>query len=268
MKSLVSIAGFDASSGAGVVRDTDTFFSFGFHGIAVPTCTVIQGPGGVKRVEASTEELFRDTLSTATAGVAVKAVKIGVLCDEPHVRLTVRFLAKRKGVPVVLDPVFAAKNGIPLISDKGRAACIDTLFEKVTVITPNAEEASAITGMKVGTVKAARKAAEKIHSLGPRAVIIKGGHLRGDPVDVLFDGRECLLYRKTRLPRSIHGTGCSFSSALACFLATGYSLTDAFMATQGYLERLFESSYRIDRKGYFYVSSATESTFRHGIRST
>lgn len=264
MKSLVSIAGFDASSGAGVVRDADTFFSFGFHGIAVPTCTVVQGPGGVERVEASSEDLFRDTLRRATAGVAVKGVKIGVLCDAPHVRMTARFLAKRKGMPVVLDPVLAAKNGIPLISDEGRAACIDSLFEKVTVITPNAEEASAITGIKVGTVKAARKAAERIHSLGPGAVIIKGGHLEGDPVDVLFDGREYLLYRKTRLPRLIHGTGCSFSSALVCFLATGYPLADAFMATQGYLERLFELSYRIDRKGYFYVSSAPERTFRHG----
>ncbi len=262
MKSLVTIAGFDASSGAGIVRDVDTFFSFGFHGIAVPTCTVVQGPGGVGRVEASSEELFRDTLQAATAGVAVKAVKIGVLCDESHVRVTARFLARRKGMPVVLDPVLAAKNGTPLITDEGRDACIDLLFGKVTVITPNAEEASAITNARVRTVKAARKAAERIHALGPRAVIIKGGHLEGDPVDVLFDGREYLLYRKKRLSRSIHGTGCSFSSALACFLAAGYSLAEAFIATQVYLEKLLESSYRIDRKGYFYVSSATERTFR------
>jgi len=262
MKCLLSIAGFDASSGAGVVRDVDTFFSFGFHGIAVPTCMVVQGPGGVERVEESEEQLFHDTLRAATAGVAVKAIKIGVLCSEAHVRATARFLARRKGAPVVLDPVFSAKNGVPLITEEGRAACIGTLFEKVAVLTPNAEEASAITGAKVGTVKAAKKAAEAIHSLGPRAVVIKGGHLEGDPVDVLFDGREFLLYRKTRLPRLIHGTGCSFSSTLACFLATGYPLADAFMGTQGHLEKLFESSYRIDRKGQFYVSSATGGAFR------
>lgn len=258
MKSLLSIAGFDASSGAGVVRDADTFFSFGFHGITVPTCTVVQGPGGVKRIESSPEELFRDTLDAATAGVAIKGVKIGVLCNEFHVRQTARFLAKRKGMPVILDPVFAAKNGIPLISDGGRAACTDSLFEKVTVVTPNAVEASLITGVKVRTVKGAKKAAEKIHSLGPSAVVVKGGHLEGDPVDVLFDGREFFLYKKKRIPRSIHGTGCSFSSTLTCFLASGYSLPDAFMATQEHLERLFESSYRIDRKGHFYVSSAMD----------
>ncbi|HBL24275.1 MAG TPA: hypothetical protein DDZ40_09190 [Deltaproteobacteria bacterium] len=264
MKSLLSIAGFDASSGAGIVRDADTFFSCGFHAITVPTCTVVQGPGGVKRVEPSREELFRDTLDAATAGVTIKGVKIGVLCNESHVQATARFLARRKGIPVVLDPVFAAKNGISLISDGGRAACIESLFTKVTVVTPNADEASFIAGGKVRTVKAAKQAAEKIHSLGPRAVVVKGGHIEGDPVDVLFDGREFVLCKKKRVPRSIHGTGCSFSSTLTCFLASGYSLPDAFMATQDSLERLFESSYRIDRKGYFYVSSAVDRVFRCG----
>jgi len=264
MKSLLSIAGFDASSGAGIVRDADTFFSCGFHAITVPTCTVVQGPGGVKRIEPSPEELFRDTLDTATAGVAIKGVKIGVLCNESHVKATSRALARRKGIPVILDPVFAAKNGISLISDGGRAACIGSLFTKVTVVTPNADEASFITGRKIRTVKAAQKAAERIHSLGPRAVVVKGGHIEGDPVDVLFDGREFVLYKKKRVPRSIHGTGCSFSSTLTCFLALGYSLADAFMATQESLERLFESSYRIDRKGYFYVSSAVDRIFRCG----
>lgn len=258
MKSLLSIAGFDASSGAGIVRDADTFFSCGFHAITVPTCTVVQGPAGVKRIESSPEELFRDTLDAATAGVTIKGVKIGVLCNELHVRMTARFLAKRKNIPVILDPVFAAKNGIALISDKGRAVCIDLLFKKITVVTPNADEASFITGTKVSTVKAAKKAAEKIHSLGPQAVVVKGGHMEGDPVDVLFDGREFHLYKKERIPRSIHGTGCSFSSTLACLLASGYPLPEAFMATQEHLKRLFESSYRIDRKGHFYVSSAMD----------
>jgi len=264
MKSLLSIAGFDASSGAGIVRDADTFFSCGFHAITVPTCTVVQGPGGVRRVEPSPEGLFRDTLDAATAGVTIKGIKIGVLCTESHVKATSRALARRKGIPVILDPVFAAKNGISLISDGGRAALIGSLFPKVTVVTPNADEASFITGGKVRTVKAAKKAAEKIHSLGPRAVVIKGGHIEGDPVDVLFDGREFVLYKKKRVPRSIHGTGCSFSSTFTCFLALGYSLADAFMATQDFLERLFESSYRIDRKGYFYVSSAAAGIFRCG----
>lgn len=260
----MSIAGFDASSGAGIVRDADTFFSCGFHAITVPTCTVVQGPGGVKRIEPSPEELFQDTLDAATAGVTIKGMKIGVLCSESHVKATNRFLARRKGIPVILDPVFAAKNGISLISDEGRVACIGSLFPKVTVVTPNADEASFITGGKVRTVKAAKKAAEKIHSLGPRAVVVKGGHLEGDPVDVLFDGREFVLYKKKRVPRSIHGTGCSFSSTLTCFLASGFSLPDAFMATQDSLERLFESSYRIDRKGHFYVSSAVNRIFRCG----
>ena len=123
MDSIVSVAGFDASSGAGVIRDVDTFFSLGFHGIAVPTGTVIQGPSGVERVRASSSALFRDTLAAATRGVRVSGIKIGVLCSEACVRETAAFVGSHEGVPVVFDPVFAAKNGIPLITKKGVAAC-------------------------------------------------------------------------------------------------------------------------------------------------
>ncbi len=257
MRNLLSIAGFDPSLGAGIVRDADTFFSLGFHGLAVPTCTVVQGPRGVRRVDPSPEGLFRDTLQAATTGIALAGVKIGALCDEFHVKETLRFLKLRKNIPVVLDPVFKAKNGIELISDRGRKICVSSLFKKATVVTPNAEEASFITGKKVRGVGAAKKAAETIHAMGPMAVVIKGGHLEGDPVDVFFDGREFVLYEKKRIARSIHGTGCSFSSTLLCFLARGYGLPEAFGASERYLERLLQLSYRIDKGGHFYLSSAT-----------
>lgn len=256
MRNLLSIAGFDPSSGAGIVRDADTFFSLGFHGITAPTCTVVQGPGGVRRVHPSPEELFRDTLDAATGGVTLDGVKIGALCSELHVKETLRFLESRKNVPVVLDPVFTAKNGTFLLSERGRQICVKSLFKKAKVVTPNAEEASFITGKKVRGVDTAKKAAETIHAIGPKAVVIKGGHFEGDPVDVLFDGRDFVLYKKKRIARSIHGTGCSFSSALICFLARGCSLPEAFMASEFYLEKFLRSSYRIDRNGHFYLSSA------------
>ncbi|MHB8109949.1 MAG: bifunctional hydroxymethylpyrimidine kinase/phosphomethylpyrimidine kinase [Syntrophorhabdaceae bacterium] len=266
MKSLLTIAGFDASSGAGVIRDTDTFFSFGFHGIAVPTCTVVQGPGGVSRIEPGAPDLFHDTLRAATHAVRIAAVKIGVLCDEAHVKDTADFLTKRRNVPLIIDPVFAAKNDVPLISDAGRRACLDLLFKKAFIVTPNTDEASSITGIKVTTVRAAKKAAEKIKlSFGPKVVIVKGGHLEGDPVDVLFDGKEFLTHKKKKIPRIVHGTGCSFSSILTCFIASGYGTKDAFRATEDYLERLLKLSYRIDAKGYYYISSA--STHAHNDRA-
>ncbi len=261
IKSVVSIAGFDASSGAGVTRDVDTFFSFGFHGIAVPTCTVIQGPRGVERIKPSSGGLFRDTLKAATRGVDIGGIKIGVLCNEACVKETARFITSHKGLPVVLDPVFAAKNSVPLISERGIAACRSMLFGKTTILTPNADEAAIITGEKVRTVDEATRAAKNILSLGPRAVIVKGGHLAGDPVDVFFDGIDLLLYEKKRLNASIHGTGCSFSSILICSLARGSSPRDSFLAAEGAMELLLGSRYRIDAEGYYYVSSA-----RGGVR--
>lgn len=264
MNSIVSVAGFDASSGAGVIRDVDTFFSFGFHGIAVPTSTVIQGPSGVERVKAWSAALFRDTLKAATRGVCVRGIKIGVVCTEACVREAAAFVGSHGGVPVVFDPVFAAKNGISLITENGISACRSLLFGRTTVLTPNADEASVITGRRVRTVNEAKTAAAEIRSLGPRAVIIKGGHLEGDPVDVFFDGGDFVLYEKKRLDAAVHGTGCSFSSILTCFLAAGRSLRDAFTATEGAFEELLGSRYRIDENGYYYVSTAR----RPGARRT
>jgi hydroxymethylpyrimidine kinase/phosphomethylpyrimidine kinase len=256
MKSIVSLAGFDASSGAGIIRDVDTFFSFGFHGIAVPTCTVIQGPHGVERVKASPATLFRDTLAAATRGVSVSGIKIGVLCSEACIKETAAFIGSCEGVPVVFDPVFAAKNGIPFITGRGISACRAHLFGKTTALTPNADEACVITGKKVRTVKEAKIAAAAIQSQGPRAVIVKGGHLEGDPVDVFFDGSDYLLHEKKRLDATIHGTGCSFSSILTCFLARGYALHDAFTAAEVVFEELLERRYKINENGYYYVSTA------------
>ena len=256
MNSILSVAGFDASSGAGVIRDVDTFFSFGFHGIAVPTSTVIQGPSGVERVKASSAALFRETLAAATRGVHLSGIKIGVLCNEACVRETAAFIGARETVPVVFDPVFAAKNGIPLITEKGISACRSLLFGKTAVLTPNADEASVITGKRVRTVNEARAAAVAIRSLGPRAVIVKGGHLKGDPVDVFFDGEGILVHEKKRVDAAVHGTGCTFSSILTCFLARGLSPRDAFTAAGRAFEELLRSRYRIDENGYYYVSTA------------
>ncbi len=256
MNSIVSVAGFDASSGAGVVRDVDTFFSFGFHGIAVPTSAVIQGPHGVERTRPFSGPLFRDTLRAATKGVTIAGIKIGVLCDEAHVRETARFIKSHEGVPVVFDPVFAAKNGISLISERGIAACRSLLFGRITVLTPNADEASIIAGRAVRTVDEAKEAAQAVLAYGPKAVIVKGGHLAGDPVDVFCDSDGFLFHEKKRIDVPIHGTGCSFSSILTCFLAAGHSVRESFTASQAAFERLLESRYRIDRDGYYYVSSA------------
>lgn len=257
MINILSIAGFDPSSGAGITRDADTFFSLGFHGISVPTCTVVQNPCGVKSLYPSPKELFRETLGSVTMGMKIGGLKVGALCNEFYVNETARFLRHHKNIPVVVDPVFTAKNGVELVSRCGRDACISSLFRVATIVTPNSDEASHITGKRVRSILAAKRAAETIFQMGPKAVVVKGGHLEGDPVDVLYDGQEFVLYEKKRIPQSIHGTGCSFSSALTSFLARGYAIPEAFSASERYLEEFLRSSYRIDKNGYYYLSSAT-----------
>ncbi len=255
MKTILTIAGYDPSSGAGITRDLDVFFSLGCHGVSAPTATVLQGPQGVAAVYPTPGEQFRATLDLIGNEIPVAGVKIGVLWDGPYCEEAVRFLKSRAGIPVVVDPVGAAKNGIPLITEKGLGQLIQGLFPLAHVVTPNVPEAMVITGKTIENVEDMKEAARVIYDMGPRAVIIKGGHLKGNPCDILFDGAEFAVFEKGRISREVHGTGCMFSSAITTLLVLGRALGDAFSRTQELMAEMIEKSYRIDEKGYFYSSS-------------
>jgi hydroxymethylpyrimidine/phosphomethylpyrimidine kinase len=158
-------------------------------------------------------------------------------------------------MPVVVDPVLAAKNGVVLLDDKGLQKLIKSVFPKTTVVTPNLDEASHITGEKVKTVKDMEGCARALAATGPQAVVIKGGHLKGQPIDLLFDGYECITWQRKRVDRIIHGTGCIFSSLLVSFLVHGYSVKEAFLASEGVMDELLKEGYQISEAGYFYTSS-------------
>ena len=162
---------------------------------------------------------------------------------------------KTKKVPLVIDPVIAAKNGTELLTEGGLRALIKSLFPLATVVTPNIAEASRLSGVQIKTIEDMKDAARLIMKAGPKAVIIKGGHLRGDPIDIFYDGKEFAQKKKKRIKREVHGTGCSFSSLVVSFLVLGYSLKDAFFALEDVMEETLKESYRIDKKGYFYMST-------------
>jgi hydroxymethylpyrimidine/phosphomethylpyrimidine kinase len=195
-------------------------------------------------------------LEAACTGVDIDAIKIGVVWDEALGKEITSFVAARPGVPVVIDPVSLAKNSVPLITQEGLLYLMNALFPLAGAITPNIDEASAITGLNITGPDDMKEAARAIHAMGPGAVVIKGGHLEGAPVDLLFDGRDYLFHTKRRIDKNVHGTGCMFSSALASFLAHGYPVTEAFFATQEFMTSMLNESYRIDEKGYFYSASA------------
>lgn len=266
MKNILTIAGFDPSSGAGITRDLDVFFSLGAHGLSVPTCIVNQGPGGVADIYPIGLDYFSRMLETVKDGARVDGVKIGVMRDESHVEALSEFISSFRAdagfnmrdneMPVVLDPIISAKNNTRLLSDKGLNKLVGLIFPLTTVVTPNIDEARNITGKKIENLDDMKKCAEVILKMGVKSVVIKGGHLKGEPVDLLYDGREFVTWRKQRLAREIHGTGCTFSSSLLAFLVRGGSLKDAFEAAEQYMQDFLNNSYRIADNGYFYMSSA------------
>jgi len=255
MKNVLTIAGFDPSSGAGITRDLDTFFSLGLHGIAAPTSTVVQGPQGVSDIYPTPLDTFHAMLASIREDMRVDGVKIGVAWDERYVEALSDFLPEYPETPVVVDPVLAAKNGISLLNNNGLKSLIKTVFPKTTVITPNLDEASRITGEKIKTFKDMEGCARALAATGPQAVVIKGGHLKGKPTDLLFDGSDCITWQRKRVDRVIHGTGCILSSLIVSFLVHGYSIKESFLASEGLMDDLVKEGYQISKDGYFYTSS-------------
>lgn len=255
MKTILTIAGYDPSSGAGVTKDLDTFFSQGFHGLSVPTSIVVQGPHGVRDIYPIPEEQFVSMLKVIEDETPVDGVKIGVVWDSPYVESIVRYLKKLGRKPIVVDPICMAKNGKRLITERGLKSLVKKIFPMATVLTPNVEEASLITGRSIKTLDDAKDCAKVLTGLGLQGIVVKGGHLERDPVDVFYDGKDITLWEKPRINREVHGTGCAFSSLFTVFLVNGYSLKEAFLATEKEMRVILEESYPIAHGGYYYSSS-------------
>jgi len=257
MKQVLTIAGHDLSGGAGMTKDLELFSSLGLHGLSVPTSLVIQGPSGVRRLEPVSLPAFTQMLAVVKDECRVEGVKIGAIVDKPHAEAISGFLKTCGDIPVVVDPVLSAKNGYPLLSPEGLAALILSVFPFVTVVTPNAEEGEQISGIKALDLPSMKSAAEKIVGMGPKGVVIKGGHLPGEPLDMLFDGKDLTTWKRKRVDKVIHGTGCAFSSLMLSFLALGFPLREAFYETETILDRMLLESFPLGSDGSFYTSLST-----------
>jgi hydroxymethylpyrimidine kinase / phosphomethylpyrimidine kinase / thiamine-phosphate diphosphorylase len=262
MKKILTIAGYDPSSGAGVTKDLEIFYSLGIHGISAPTCMVLQGPQGVRDVYPVPYPQFYEMVDMVKEVLPIDGIKIGAVWNEAYVDKVASFLNGVGNVLLVIDPIVAAKNGTRLLTDTGLKRMIEMLFPKADVVIPNLDEASAITGKKVSTLKDMRDCAKRLLDLGPKTVVIKGGHLKGEPVDLFYDGKEFMSFKRKRIDRTVHGTGCIFSSLMISFLANGYDEREAFVASGNAMGELLGDSYRIDKNGYFYASPGiTNSVF-------
>lgn len=223
----LTIAGSDPSGGAGIQADLKTFHRFGAYGEAAITLLTVQNSVGVSRVECVPAELVVAQVRAVLEDIPPGAAKTGALGNVDIVE-AVAALAAEFRFPLVVDPVMISKHGAPLISAEAREAVREHLLPRAFLVTPNLEEASVLTGLVVEDVEAMREAARRICGMGAGAALVKGGHLHGDAVDVLFWRGEWHEFEAPRISTPhTHGTGCTYSAAITAELAKGAGLVDA-----------------------------------------
>jgi hydroxymethylpyrimidine/phosphomethylpyrimidine kinase len=223
----LTIAGSDPSGGAGIQADLKTFHRFGVYGEAVITLLTVQNTVRVSRVEVMDSGLVLEQLAAVLEDIPPGAAKTGALGSAAMVAALAR-AASRFEFPLVVDPVMVSKHGLSLLPEDAAAAIRDLLLPRAFLITPNVPEAEALSGLKIAGPDDSRRAAERLIGMGARAVLVKGGHLEGDAIDVLFDGAEWHEFRAPRVSTAhTHGTGCTYSAAITAGLAQGLPLVAA-----------------------------------------
>ena len=235
---ILSIAGFDPSSGAGITADVKTIAAHRCYGVTCITALTVQSARGVKSVEPVEGRVITETLEELANDLDIAAVKIGMLGSAEAARSVAAFLRRHQLRHVVLDPILKSSSGANLLEKDALPVLKDRLLALASVITPNIAEAEMLTGIPVRRAEEMESAALLLHRMGARNVIITGGHL-DPPVDLVSPEpgkRTTFLSGKKISTHSTHGTGCAFSTALACNLALGKRLVDAARAAKKFVE--------------------------------
>ena len=238
----LTIAGSDPSGGAGIQADLKTFHRFGVYGEAVVTLLTVQNTRGVQRVELVAADLVGEQIQALLDDVPPHAMKTGALGSAAVIDL-VGVVASNFPGPLVVDPVMVSKNGTRLLDGDAIHALRHRLLPHAFLATPNLAEAAALTGRAVATLDQMADAARAIADLGARHVLVKGGHLEGDAVDVLLSNGAVELFPAPRIAtRHTHGTGCVYSAAITAGLATGLPLTDAVRRAKRFISAAIVNS--------------------------
>jgi hydroxymethylpyrimidine/phosphomethylpyrimidine kinase len=265
---VLTIAGFDPSSGAGVTADIKTIAAHDCYGVACITALTVQSTSGVKRVEAVDPSLISDTLDELAADVEIAAVHIGMLASGKVVKAVADFLSgklsdkaggsrtasqsTRVRLPnIVLDPILKSSSGAELLDAAGTRLLVERLIPLANVVTPNVDEASVITGIQVKDLDEMKAAAAKLHEMGAAALVITGGHLE-KAIDLLSfttkRGIEQEVFKAERQrSNSTHGTGCAFATAMACHLALDRGLAEAALLAKTYVTAAISNGHPLGR---------------------
>jgi hydroxymethylpyrimidine/phosphomethylpyrimidine kinase len=241
----LTIAGSDSGGGAGIQADLKTFSAFRVFGMSVITAVTAQNSLGVQGVFNLPPEFVSRQIDSVLSDFGADAIKIGMLSTAPIIAAVAERLRAHAREKVVVDPVMIAKSGDALLQPDARAALIKELLPLALVVTPNLHEAEALAGIPVATERDMEEAARRILALGPRSVLVKGGHLRDSATDILWNGRDVARFAAPRLPSSsTHGTGCTLSSAIAAGLARGHALKDAVSEAKAYVTEAIREGFQ------------------------
>ncbi|MDO8614141.1 MAG: bifunctional hydroxymethylpyrimidine kinase/phosphomethylpyrimidine kinase [Dehalococcoidia bacterium] len=247
MPSVLTIAGSDSSGGAGIQADLKTYAALAVYGMSAITALTAQNTMGVTGVHEVPAEFVAAQIDAVFADIVPDAVKTGMLANAAIVQAVAGKARQHAFQKLVVDTVMVSKSGIRLLSDDGVGAMRELLLPLAEVVTPNLPEAEILLERKIESREDIRDAARAIQAMGARHVVIKGGHQKGDTaVDVLFDGREFREYSAPRIETaSTHGTGCTFASAIAAFLARGESVPAAVGHAKDYVTEALRRAYPI-----------------------
>ncbi len=236
VKRVLTIAGSDSGGGAGIQADLKTITALGGFGMSVITALTAQNTLGVQGVYEIPVEFIEKQFDSVATDIGVDAAKTGMLSSSEIIRSVAKKIRQYRIRKLVVDPVMVAKGGSPLLREEARGALVKELIPLATVVTPNIPEAEVLAGMRIVTKDNMKKAAVKIYRLGAKNVVVKGGHLEGDAMDLLFDGKTFHEITAKRIDtKHTHGTGCTFASAIATGLARGDGVPEAVKRAKDYV---------------------------------
>lgn len=242
----LTIAGSDSSGGAGIQADLKTFSAIGTYGMSVITAITAQNTQGVLNVEELSSKIIKNQIKAVCEDIPPKAIKVGMVSSPEIIKDIVDSLEKYTYEYLIVDPVMISKSGYSLLRPEAKENLIKYLIPKAYIVTPNIPEAEEISNMKIDTVEDMKKVGKIILELGPKYVLMKGGHLDGDCVDVLIGDDLFEVFKGKRINRkNTHGTGCTISSAITSYLALGYDIVESVKLSKEYITEAIRHSFDI-----------------------
>ena len=246
-KILLSVAGFDPTSGAGVSLDLKVFELLGFRGMSVLTSLTVQNSRSVKKVHALPPEFLMEQYKALSEDVLITGIKVGMVGWSTNIPVIKTILTDNPDVQRVVDPVFKSSSGIWLLEQEAIPDYISKIRGNASLLTPNQEEASLMTGIKIQSQEDMKKASEQIYSISSIPCLVTGGVFSDQSVNLLYDGKKFYFFRKERLKKKVHGTGCFLSSSLLAYLVKGNSLEKACHLATELTHKAIKSALQVGR---------------------